>query len=312
MTRDEELFELYRPLLEAKQKLARAQTFRGDRLASARKKDRDPRRRALAEAIKFRRTNERLEAKALELRPRGPNLPQWMFHNPKSYVVEADLQDLPQDGGWYRAHRDEFKQRGHAEGLPPLAIALRMLLVWCHQRRDGGDGAGFQGRLGALAAILGCDRSYVYKLITLLKAKGFAKRFDRKRRYANLAAQLSDGFQNALGAHQTFKRWKDSSGKLRTFIDVQGVAYATRKAVHATLAVELGSDGKAIPQEAWKSLWKTLKAVSRNLRHRLLPASAQLQKETPYAVPVVARTISFRALAAKSRAQSPPEQKSSG
>ncbi len=285
--RDAELLERHREDLAAA--AARAAARRGP-------PRRPTRERWKREAIARRRALERLEAAELERRPRGPNLPLWMMRNERVYVTRSDLDELAGGRGpaLFRRHWRELELRAAADvaELLPLELALLYLLVWCHLRRPGGDGAGLQVEIGDLAELLPgragrphLSRSWAYELVGRLEKKGLVHRRRRVRRYLNLMRQLgpAGAYADTEGELHPFRRWKDRDGKLREFVDVQGVLYATPKAVELVLRpVRRGR--RVLEHGLWTELWRTLRAAARNATARLSAAGGARSYRTPYAV----------------------------
>lgn len=259
------------------------------------------------EAAARRRELERLEAAALEQRPRGPNLPAWCFRNERVYVTRTDLDELAGRGPeLFRRYRRELELRAAAAGLLPLELALLYVLVWCHLRRPGGDGAGLQVEVGDLAELLpGRDgtlsRSWAYELVRRLEARGLVRRRRRLRRYLNLTRELgpAGAYVDADGQLHPFRRWKDRDGVLREFVDVQGVLYATPRAVALVLG-PTRARGRALVHNLWTELWRTLRVAGRNSTARLSSAAGAGDDRTPYAVSALLESIFLRARAQKS------------
>jgi hypothetical protein len=221
-------------------------------------------------AIRLRKENERLEIIALERRRRGHGLPRWLMHNPLIYVVPQDLEPIL-DGSFFRTHKYTLRRLAKREGKKFTARELlaRTILVWCNLRRPGGDGAGLQAPLkDAIAKACCCSPRTAYRIIEKLEARGEAHRRRRCRRFVHLSAYLGD------------------EGKLRQFVDVHGVTYATPRAVSRTFT----ADGQGL----WTELWKVLKRSARNLRARFSSAPAPTSNDTPYAVSTDVDSI-FRA-----------------
>lgn len=272
--RDAELLEQSRAALTAAAELARVRRMNQHAPAPRSAKD-------------IARATDRLEIKALEARPRGPNLPPWLMRNERVYVTTQDLLHFVPAKKWreiFDNNRVEICQRSVREGIRPRDLFLRTLLVFFDQNVR--PGVGLQGPKEDVAEILACHRATAYRTINRVAERGELKHFDRKRRYINLSRQLpySSWFTGADGALHAFNRWKDADGKLHRFVDTHGVLYATPKAVTATRRLERDSRGRELAHGLWTELWRTLGPLLKALRVRLRIAPAPLLDATPYGV----------------------------
>lgn len=281
--RDQELLEAFRPALEAKRKILELKNRKAKVIA----KRKDPRRRGLARAIRRRRAVEKVEAAELRALEPGPRLPAHLLHQPRSHVVANDLDEKIPDG-WYLVHQGEHLQLGRRSELPPRAVALLEILAWCHGFKAGG--CGVQAPATWWARKLACSRAYVYKLRHQLEERGLLRHFRQCRRYGPLAEKASLSFQAPDGEAQTFTRWRDGSGVLRSFVDLHGVTYATPAGVALVLRRRAIADrkrwiaaGRPVRRnEAFRDLCQRLSRMGMRLRVRL--AIAPAGAVTPYAV----------------------------
>lgn len=318
---DAELLEQWRPALQLERERRRRIEVRQRQLT----KLRNPRRRELARKLWRKRADERLEAQALRELPPGPHLPPYLCRNPRVYVVEQDLEQLPDGGAWWRPHARELELRAESKGLGRSAIvwALLELLVWAYERhlRGGGAaGAGLQVTVDVLARKLGCARSWVYVLLERLEDEGLARRHRRPRRYLYLAREADRAFIDSAGQRQTFRRWRDADGKLREWVDLIGVCYATPKGRLMVRSYERTRTrtrprarprpGQALPQGLWESLWTTLRDAARRATARICSAAAPGELWTPDTVTSVDETIISGPRTGSSDPTGPPEEES--
>lgn len=237
-------------------------------------------------AERERQLTERAETEAIRSLPLGPNLPLHAFQNASTYVVARDIEALPDGGSWWRPHTAELERRAEAVGLGRCAIAWAVLelAVWAFERNGRGDkGSGLQITADVLAQKLGCSRSWLYEVLARLEDLGLVKRRRRVRRFLYLAKQFGLTFKHPDGVDVPYARWRDGTGKLRTFIELNGVLYATPKGAAYVKSRERSRRGQ-LEQGLWGTLWATLKDSARRVTARLRLALAPPQHRTPYGV----------------------------
>ena len=132
-------------------------------------------------------------------------LPRARYCNPRTYVVQADLRELPQ--GLAKTNAAELRQWSKLDELPPTALAIAAVLYAFTGLRRGPHGCGTQAPLEAWARLLGCSRRMVAYGFEALEAAGWAS---RRRR---------------LVRHE----WTDEAGHTWQRCDVHGVAYLLPK-----------------------------------------------------------------------------------
>lgn len=293
---DEQLFEQARAQLEE--------------LSAAAKRRREaprPKSRKQKEAEELRALELREDLEKLEQRPRGPNLEPYERHSGSVFVLEHDLEQHIPDG-WGRAFHDNADRLGRRIQFGACAVLLLTLMKWVHGlARRGGTwtltGVGAQLSPAWLARKLGFDERSVERALNRLdpraphrrelaewkrenarrKAKGldelprpkaptgtsFMRRYGRRKVYAKLVRHRP--------AHQRTERWLDSTGVLRSWVDLTGVLYVTdegcrllRRRRHQER--KPGQIPELYRNLADEDLHKRLAPVFKILRVRLSPA----------------------------------------
>jgi hypothetical protein len=275
-------------------------------------KRRGEKKRSRQAARRRQRELKRAElVEVLEARPRGPNLPPYKRRNAGLYVQEEDLEAFIPDG-WGLKWADECHRLGRRIGIPPAAVPMLMILEWCHGLRSASartttqTGAGVQASPEFFARKVGVSERWCQELgnrldpwaawrrdtrtVRVLNSfrlrqgqaplpepprpgggRALVQRFPQLKLYESLTRDLPEG--------QRLPAWMDSGGKVRRFVDVRGLYYATqtgcrslRRRAHRNARPRPGRTPKLRQSPMQAELYRLLRPLYLGIRKRLARA----------------------------------------
>lgn len=246
----------------------------------------------------------------------SPGLPLYLRHKSHRDVVQEDLRGLRfervkgagwgserlRSVPWGRAHREEAKAMGRANGITPVAYLVQMLHAWVAVFMPKGTGLSLTAEL--IGEVCGASRGHIYRTLHELDGD-MALRYANDPHAAKVTREVERGdrrwlrrerqmeslrsLTSRLPAEHRRRTWTDASDNPHVYADIRGVARATLEGVRA-IGIRIRTirgcqHGPQVRQEvscsspAWADLCKSMESARKNIERRLL--LAMRKKETP-------------------------------